>query len=1053
MEQVYNRTLSNRLRFTGCGQDVVLEPWNYHEDFESRTLGAWASYPLWQDTAYDPNFRVDRIVADDPNLSVVQKVTPYTPVDNYAGAQKRFDLFLVPGSEIKLRYFLKTNQPVEFVKIRLAAGPDGTLDYTIPQTPLNRWEWLSVTFDDIVRHNPLLTGHERIKLNALALLAKLPKADPAMPFYLGLDDVTIRARRPMEFQFIEPAMHRLSEWKPFIPDRPYGQGDTFTLSGRWPLEADRVELSLAGFADPETVLQSIDMQHDTQDRWYVEPFRLTLEPGLYLNTLRAYNADRVLAETRFTLHIAPADLAGRHPRLWFDARQQEEIAARLRSDKGQKVHRDIAARAEAERDKLPVDNLVYDLDQYPDEDWLATWAEWGTHLYPSGEAVYWNALAYTFHDDRTAGEYAKDLLVKLAGFKDWTHPWLTKRGMFSEHRKGSWSHRIALAYDLTYDLMTADESRCIRAAILKHAVQGAHITYVRDDNVTSNTSNWVAHIAGGSLMLQAAIFADGPESECLEPNFTGAAMKLYDMLLRTGDADGAWGEGLGYHNYTMRTVSQSLPALDNVFNIDLAAPLHGLYREYLWAGPIAAKRYFFFGDTGGNLIPAHPWVWLLHKTGDPLLGWMYNYLLHGDEQTSTAAALQQVRATTTSYQDFYEALYPIEDAPLQDPFDQEPTRLFRGVGTTVFKSGWKPADFIFVMRTGPFYNHQHLDQGSFWVSFNRNVFIEERQGSTYYDDPLYQPWYTQPVGHSTILIDGNHQSQRVGDLPGFAPGFEDHAQVTHFLDGTAAAFVSGDIGRLYWGKVESLQRNVLYLKPDTVLMLDTVVPAGVDADVTLLYQTPRLENIVANPDRSTITRDGNILHIEHLYPQPVSVAAVETPHYLNTLRKQRPLIRAGMLTVTARTTGTPLVMANLLTGTAGEVPQYTIRPGDGYVTGTVGGTPFAFATTPGRKYSVDGLETDALALAGGGSTVFAALCTTLSRDDGLGLTASEPLTCQIAVDDIRYYHQRASEVRIRVPRPPEAITVNGHRTDAFAYDEQSRSIRLILPAGEGRIRL
>ena len=114
----------------------------------------------------------------------------------------------------------------------------------------------------------------------------------------------------------------------------------------------------------------------------------------------------------------------------------------------------------------------------------------------------------------------------------------------------------------------------------------------------------------------------------------------------------------------------------------------------------------------------------------------------------------------------------------------------------MFKSGWEPDDFVFVMRTGPFINHQHMDQGSFWLSSGGSTFIEERHRSTYYEDPLYQPWYTQPVAHSTILINHNHQSQRMGDLLWHVDGFKDYAFVTHFLNGKDAAFSSGDIGRL-----------------------------------------------------------------------------------------------------------------------------------------------------------------------------------------------------------------------------------------------------------------
>ena len=96
-------TVISCLFFSTVFAEMVLQPFIYRENFETRELQAWASYPLWQDTAYDPNFRVNTIIPGDPNISIVQKVTPYTNVDNYTGAQKKLDMYAVPGSTIILR--------------------------------------------------------------------------------------------------------------------------------------------------------------------------------------------------------------------------------------------------------------------------------------------------------------------------------------------------------------------------------------------------------------------------------------------------------------------------------------------------------------------------------------------------------------------------------------------------------------------------------------------------------------------------------------------------------------------------------------------------------------------------------------------------------------------------------------------------------------------------------------------------------------------------------------------------------------------------------------
>ena len=205
---------------------VELEPFTYTQDFETKELSAWASYPLWQDTAYDPHFHVGTIVPGDPNISVMQKVTPYTNVDNYAGAQKKLDMYMTPGSRISLRFYLKSHLPVDSFKIRIAAGPDGKADYTITNPQTNRWVWANITFSDVITENPRLAGKKHIKVNALAVLAKIPDADPTMPIYLGIDDVTFKGSRAVHFAFAEPDMHKLSEWIPYIPARHYQKGGT-----------------------------------------------------------------------------------------------------------------------------------------------------------------------------------------------------------------------------------------------------------------------------------------------------------------------------------------------------------------------------------------------------------------------------------------------------------------------------------------------------------------------------------------------------------------------------------------------------------------------------------------------------------------------------------------------------------------------------------------------------------------------------------------------------------------------------------------------------------
>ena len=1012
---------------------TILEPWTYSDDFEDRDLGAWASYPLWQDIAYNQNFRVNEIIQGDPNISIVQKVTPYTAVDNYAGAQKLLDMYLVPGSTISFRYYLKTIQMAESFKVRFAAGEYGKLDVTISGTETNKWKWVTIGFDDFVKENPLIADNEKIKIYALAFLVKFPNADPDMPIYFGLDDITFKGARAVPFRFSEPKMFKLPEFNPYIPEKHYYKGSIFNLSGKWSPETKEVSLEIVSYTDRNKSVFEGKLSH-TGTRWSLSPKKLDFPEGLYLGTLSAFDGKNIISDTEFTIHIAPKNIAGKHPRLLFDEGKKKEFDIRFQEDRFTKLYENISVRAKELREKIPVESLIFDLDQFPDEVWLPTWDAWGSHIYNTGEAMRLNARAYTFYADKEAGEYVKEVLLRLSSWPNWTHPWQTKRGRFSEHRTGSWSHRVAEAYDLVYNLMNEDERAIIRQAIMKNIVHGVHRTFVYNDNITAATSNWIAMTVGGSLMCQSAVFGDGNDTMNMEPYFTGAIMKLNRFLTKVTDSkDGAWGEGFSYNNYSLSNLSYSLSSIENVYNIDMSKHLIGTYNEYIWAGLIKDKRYFEHGDSGGKLYSATNWAYLLDKYKEPHLNWFYHFL-KDDEK----------------YED---VIYNTENIPEEDPFNENPVKLFREKGTIVFKSGWEADDLVFVMRTGPAYNHQHIDQGSFWFADRGQLFVEERPlgNSNYYDDPIYESWLTQPVGHSTILVNGNHQSQRVGDHLNFAPGFNDHAYVSHFLDGREAAFASGNIGKLYWDQVSELSRNVLYLKPGAILMLDVAVPSEEDAEITLLYQTTTLADIHIGENKSAIVKDDATMHVLHLAPSHTVAKAVETPHYLRTLQNTRPLEREGMLTVSSHTDGHPLVMANLLTTTlSGNAPEVTSKSGDGFVSGIAMGINFAFSTRPGQLYQIEKTSTDALTFTRNDDRIFAAKAL-VYQDDNLKLTSDVPITFEYANGELTYYIEEDGILNLQLAVAPTTITLNDHLVEQYSYEPATKKLILQLPKGEGKI--
>ena len=146
------------------------------------------------------------------------------------------------------------------------------------------------------------------------------------------------------------------------------------------------------------------------------------------------------------------------------------------------------------------------------------------------------------------------------------------------------------------------------------------------------------------------------------------------------------------------------------------------------------------------------------------------------------------------------------------------------------------------------------------------------------------------------------------------------------------------------------------------------------------------------------------MHIKHVSPENIDVKAEEMPHFYYTLLNEKKLEKEGFLSVSAKTAGNPLVVANILTTSTGEEPDVSSEEGDGFVTGRVNGIPYAFSTMPGFIYDTCDFSTDALAVTRDGSRFFAAKCTSFESPGSFSLKSNIPITCEISGNQIHYYH-------------------------------------------------
>jgi len=1038
---------------------IVYEPCIYREDFEAGELNGWASYPPCQDTAYNPYVYPGKIRPEDANTCFVAVEEVHWHEDQFLGGVKLLDLALDRSFRLKFSYYLKTLDSPARLEVHFPLATGERAVYTLDNPPANAWFGVELGWRELEKHNLFLLQRERVRITALAVQARVAKADPDMKIYLGIDDIELSALREVQFSFVEPEVAELSEWKERIPLRHYHPGGELEIAGTLGFEPEKVMLEITPFAERKKTVAGASLSLSEDGVWRSGPIPLddAFPPGLYHGRITASTDGAVRSRTYFTFFVVRKGTGGRHPRLLFDERNVGKIKERFNSERFSGVREVFEKEAESYRKKVPVERVVYDFDQFPVKDWIPTiWYWFVGRIMNFREALFTNAVVYAMLDDCEAGRYCRDVMLRLAEFPMWNHPWMEARGLHSYFPAGEMAEAYSLAYDLIYGMLTEDERRVMEKGVLENYIEPAFRTFVEQNRITVNSSNWISHINGGALMALTALYGEDRDAGDLEPWLTGFILKEYRYISVVFGRDGSYGEGFRYYNFAMQSFAKVIPMLDRVFGLDLGAPIERSYLETLWAGIPQEDKIFTFGDSqgyirgesqaywiGGHNGPMNNWAWLVARTRDPRLSWLYH--------------------TLKSYDTFEEILHETGDVPQESPDSLGETAFFRDVGTAVFKSGWGSEDFVFVFRSGPFYNHQHMDQGSFFLADHGRVFLEERYDGDhhYYDDPLYQGYAIRTISHNTILINGNPQSQEVGDPKDFAPGMNDHAQLVSWLDCGPFAFAEGRLDGVYRGAVKELRRYVFFVKPRSILMVDRVVPGEEDVEVDLLFHTEWKKDITCAGEWTEFHKDGAVLYMYHLAPEGVEREIKGEPHFLCQYGDP-PLIERGYLRLSSETAGAALVAANFMTAVRdGSPPDVKRIRGEGWVgteanVGEVNAS--CMVNTSGDTLDYGDCETDALIVArtDGGEGVFVADATRLSCGE-IVFEAENGITAYISRDRSvarMVYHLPAdSRVSFVSPAPPGKVLIDGKPADVFDYDEKASLVTVRLPGGDGNLEI
>ncbi|MFC1509343.1 heparinase II/III family protein [Candidatus Omnitrophota bacterium] len=994
----------------------VLEPYTWYESFESGSVGAWSSYPPAQDTAYDQTIWVKPLYQDREaeNRALYREVKPNYAIDYVFGVRKKqLDMYVDKAGTLSFRSFVKSFNGTEGVLVRFGFDDGSMAEKMVPFTTCREWLDCTIPLSDILHDD------SPKKISALAFMAVCPNADPESLLRFGIDDIALTGSREVPWIFTTPPVKKLPEWPYLISCRRFVEGDKLTISGNPPGDATSAHIRIPRYFTGGNE-RTFTMKQTGENEWSVD---IPLEKssgcgaGFWKASVIASAGDSDIGITDMVFLVRLQDAPKGHPRLLLSPDYKETILARISTGRLKKVWNDFRTTARNNREKYNIEDFNLNLQAYDELHWLPTYGFYNESLRTPGKFVRENAVEYALSGNEEAGAAARLALLKVAGWPAYNHPHLVNQGQFSYYPCGQVLHDLSLGYDMVYDLLSPEERTTVREALYMKLFMDLWKEYVRDNRVSSNTSNWTSHITAGGILFSLAVMDDF-DDENIVPYLAGMIIKMGELIHDTYDNDGDYGEGSSYCIFTLNTLSLSMASLERTFGVRFPEKVASCYRFLLYQTDAETKRIYDFGDTSTEFDGMTNFSYLIGKYRDPHLKWLYNIAPGSSD---------------------LELFFMDESVEAQGPEGLPACAHFKDVGTAIFRSGFGHDDFLFVFRCGPFYNHQHFDQGSFYLVDRGGSFIvetDESEGgdtiSHYYSEPWYDKLFIQPGGHNCILVDENPESQRAGDFLHDVPAWKNSAVITDFITFDGGAFVSGSLESLYKGKLEKVTRSIFYIEPRTLIFIDEAAGSDSAQSINLRFHAPRKEDITIEDRRSTIERPYGSLTIHTAAPTDYTVEikkrALGLLEFGSAYGKESALKTRGYLQLTAALDSGSTTVLNVLSTDTELMSTLETEESDGHVSIIIGGNTYRVNTSGEKTYSDEGITTDARVYVEKNDGYRAMHVTELVTDGTVKLKSDNP----VCID----YSDRGTvnavlsvstdiEIKLSLAEKPREITVDG----------------------------
>ena len=404
--------------------------------------------------------------------------------------------------------------------------------------------------------------------------------------------------------------------------------------------------------------------------------------------------------------------------------------------------------------------------------------------------------AWRITGDRRYGDAAKRILLECAKWD----PRGSTSMCYNDEAGMPYLSRFSRTYSFVHDLLSEPEREFCRKVIRIRGEEAYRMLYPRHFYRPYNShKNRLWHFLGEAGVV---FYNEIPEAA----DWIDGAMNVYFCVYPVwGDDDGGWHEGIWYWREYLDRFFWWADILQNTFRIDISSkPFFRRTGDYALYQMPPFTQGGGFGDLAHLERRQHALTMksLASLSGNPYYQWYADRIGPAEKEVC--------------YIEFLRASRP--SVPSRAPTDLPLSRLFRGNGLAILNTSLADAkeNTQIQFKSSPSNgttSHGYDANNSFLLSMGgERLLIRSGQRDNWASE-FHRNWMWETKSENNITVNGIGQKKMSRSARG---------AITGFSTGREADYVSGEAAESYEGRLRSFRRQILFLKPSVILIVDTL---------------------------------------------------------------------------------------------------------------------------------------------------------------------------------------------------------------------------------------